>query len=227
MTVADPYYVLASPERVGRRVVANQMGTADGRGVEAVVYSAFGLRVRVGDDRVEVTLLVPGPVHVPPALGTDRAAVEDVVERALACARALLPERYVRWHAERSAQEDEPMHEAPDVADVDEVLALLCERFGDVMSDVHVRRGTSEGDEVAVRLYDRFDVRTGLARPRGNFFRALPVPVPDGGYLHTLPGEGMGPGTTPGSVRRAYRVLDEYCRARLDLPPRADDEEIP
>jgi hypothetical protein len=221
------FRLVGTPERHASRVVSHTGVSADGRQVDAVVYSAFALRVRLTDDGAEATLLTPEPVEVPAAAGEWREAAAAVTENALQRAASLLPAGYLHWYARRGAMATEArIHEAPDVTALDEVLALLQERFGEVMSEPVVASGADgEGDaRIDVRLYGTFDLATGLERPRGNFFRSLPLP--GGWYVHNLPGEGR-LGTPPASIRRAYRVLDEYCRARLDLPARTDDEETP
>jgi hypothetical protein len=218
------YGAVATPQRIGSGVVGFAVGSEDGLSVEATVYGAFGLHVRLVEGGAEATLLTPEAVQIPAVAGPWRKAAAEVTENALRRARDQLPERYLRWHESRAAMPREvSVHDGPDVASLDDVRVLLTERFEGVMSDPRVERAV-DAHTLWVRLYDRIELATGLERPRGNFFRS--VSMPTGGFLHAFPGEGR-LGTTPGSIRRAFRALDEYCRARLDLPARTDDEETP
>ncbi|MFS0703832.1 hypothetical protein AB6N23_04850 [Cellulomonas sp. 179-A 9B4 NHS] len=198
----------------------------DGRALTAMVWSAFRLEVRLVPGGASATLRTPDVVRLPTVEGSWSDAADTVTERALHAARDLLPDRYLAWHEARTTMDPEPrLRDGDDLRSLDAVLTLLRARFDGVMSAPEVHPGTEEGDEVRVRLYGRFDLVTGLEAPHRTFYRTLAMPW--GGYLHNLPGERPGVAGTPGSVRRAYRVLDEYCRARLDLPPRTDDEETP
>jgi hypothetical protein len=218
--------LVGPPELVAANVVSYVGATGDARSASGVLYLAVPFELRLDEQGVDVAL--DAPAGVPDRVRVDggwRAAVPEAVAVARDRVRDALPDRYVRWLAVRSAMpRDEPLREAPEVTTLDDVLVLLRERFGGVMSEPVPVPDDGE-DMVRTVLYDTFVVTTGLERPRGNFVRGLRLSSRFG--LGGLPGEPMWGGTTPGSIRRAYRVLDEYCRARLDLPPRADDEEIP
>lgn len=223
---APLYYAVASPDRVAAAAVVDALADEDAGAVTALAYNAYPLRVELVPGGATARLLTPAVVEVGPVRAEAWDAAHEVTERALVRARALLPARYVAWHEARVAAGPDPrVAGEKDVRSLDDVLALLAERFGDAMSAPRVRLGTTDGDVARVRLYDRFELATGLEAVRHNFFRT--VELAEGVLLHHLPGERIGIGSTPTHVRRSYRVLDEYCRARLDLPPRADDEENP
>ncbi|QCB94231.1 hypothetical protein [Cellulomonas shaoxiangyii] len=222
----DLFRLVAPPHAVAAHVVSQAAATGDARSASGLLYLAAAFTLRLEEDGAVLELNGPEGADVLRGTGSWQQSVPELVAGATARVRDALPARYLDWFAARSAMPpDEALHDAPDVTSVEQVLALVRERFGDVMSEPEVTTGDGGDDTVRTRLYDVFDLRTGLERPRGNFFRALRVP--QGFALGTFPGEPRWSGTTPGSVRRAYRVLDEYCRARLDLPPRADDEETP
>lgn len=220
------YRLVAPPESVAAHVVSQPAAAGDARSASGVLLLAAAFRVRLDADGAVLDLRGPGAGTAElRARGEWRSAVPEVVAAATARVRGDLPARYLDWFGARVAMpRDTASHDAPDVTTLEEVLALARERFADAMGEPEPVEGRG-GDLVRVRLYDAFELETGLERPRGRFVRTLRLP--QGVALGAFPGEPQWPGTTPGSVRRAYRVLDEYCRARLDLPPRADDEETP
>lgn len=218
--------LVSRPELRDGHVVSYVGATGDARSASGLLYLAVPFVLRLDEHGVDLDLdAASGGDRRVRVDGDWRTAVPEAVAQARSRVRRALPDRYVRWLAARSAMPcEEALHEAPDVTTLDEVLALLRERFADVMSEPEPV--PDEGpDMVRTRLYDRFVVTTGLERPRGKVVRGLRLSSAFG--LGSLPGEPMWRGATPASVRRAYRVLDEYCRARLDLLLLSDDEEIP
>lgn len=219
-------YRLVAPAEAREALVVSHAGAAgDGRSATGVLYLAESFVLRLHDGGATVTVTGGGGEAVERAEGPWRDAAAAAMAAATRRVRASLPVRYLDWLAARTAlPREELIRDAPALESVDAVLALLVERFGPVMSPPRVEVVAGD-DVIATRLYDAFDLSTGLERPRGSFVRTVRLP---GGFgLGPLPGERAWLTPTPGTVRRAYRVLDEYCRARLDLPPRTDDEETP